>query len=507
MHKNKILTFASLYDAERTASSSSKVKTIKADRCVLQRLIIAYESGRSVNIDKILCHELLPVPLALTQMNGDLRTGTKSILCDALTADVPCPHALNPDELGDSPSIIIDGQALVCAIGKPKEAGTFGDLFCVFRSTDLNVGASFNQIHVIFDRYYKVSIKSGTRMRRTRGNRPIRRVIENGDVPLPSDWNNFLASAENKEDLARFLSEQLVGQEQVKTIIVAGGFVEEQEVKSTDLSIDTTPFEAVQEEADTRIILHCVQDKTDSAVVQARDTDILVLLIAHFNKMAYRRLWFKAGTSKKRKYIPIHSIVEQMPYGPTVLETLPAFHALTGSDVTSFLSGHSKKTAWKVFEQHHELLKDLGKGNLAKETIAETEQFVCRLYNTQDVTTVDKARSQLFMKSRAPESLPPTSDALSFHIMRSHYQATVWRQAHVNYPDIPPPQDMGWEEEDGKILPVLMSLPPVPEACLELISCGCTTACVNARCKCRKSRLPCTMQCKCKTGDHLCRNN
>ena len=44
--------------------------------------------------------------------------------------------------------------------------------------------------------------------------------------------------------------------------------------------------------------------------------------------------------------------------------------------------------------------------------------------------------------------------------MRSHYQATVWRQAHVNYPDIPPPQDMGWKEEDGKILPVLMSLPP-----------------------------------------------
>ena len=40
-------------------------------------------------------------------------------------------------------------------------------------------------------------------MRRTRGNRPIRRVIENGDVPLPSDWNNFLASAENKEDLGQ----------------------------------------------------------------------------------------------------------------------------------------------------------------------------------------------------------------------------------------------------------------------------------------------------------------
>ena len=150
-----------------------------------------------------------------------------------------------------------------------------------------------------------------------------------------------------------------------------------------------------------------------------------MLLRAHFHKMAYRRLWLKAGTSEKRKYIPIHSIVEQMPYGPTVLETLPAFHSLTGSDVTSFLSGHSKKTAWKVFEQDHELLQDLGKGNLAKETIAETDKFVCRLYNTQ---YVDKARSQLFMKSRSPESLPPRV----MHVMRSHYQAAVWRQCELS---------------------------------------------------------------------------
>ena len=72
-----------------------------------------------------------------------------------------------------------------------------------------------------------------------------------------------------------------------------------------------------------------------------------------------------------------------------------------------FYQAKATKTAWKVFEQHHELLKDLGKSNLAKETIAETEKFVCRLYNTQDVTTVDKARSQLFVKFHAPESLPP----------------------------------------------------------------------------------------------------
>ena len=36
-----------------------------------------------------------------------------------------------------------------------REAGKFRDMFGAFRSIVLNLGASFNQIHVIFDWYYK----------------------------------------------------------------------------------------------------------------------------------------------------------------------------------------------------------------------------------------------------------------------------------------------------------------------------------------------------------------
>ena len=42
----------------------------------------------------------------------------------------------------------------------------------------------------------------------------------------------------------------------------------------------------------------------------------------------------------------------------------------------------------------------------------------------------------LFVKSSAPETLPSTGDALSFHIQRAHYQAAVWRQANEQYPDL-----------------------------------------------------------------------
>ena len=56
----------------------------------------------------------------------------------------------------------------------------------------------------------------------------------------------------------------------------------------------------------------------------------------------------------------------------------------------------------------------------------------------------------LFNRARCPESLPPTSDALHFHIQRAHYQAAIWKQAHLAHQDIPDPQVGGWKVEENK---------------------------------------------------------
>ena len=202
LHRNKPLTFSSLYAVEPKQPKSGKVKILKVDRSIMQRLIIAYEARRRVDLNQILCHELLPVPISIAEMNGDLRTGAKAKLTDVLTEEVTCVPVLDPNELTDNATIIIDDQALIVAIGKPLGVSTFGDLSDVFKGADLQAGASSNRIDLVFDRYYKVSIKSGTRKRRAGSCRPIRRVIENRDVPLPLDWNNFLALGENKADLA-----------------------------------------------------------------------------------------------------------------------------------------------------------------------------------------------------------------------------------------------------------------------------------------------------------------
>lgn len=402
--------------------------------------------------------------------------------------------------------LIIDGQALVIAIAKPQGAKTFGDLADVFVEAVLKSGAKFQRIDVLFDRYQTHSIKTGTRKRRGRGLVAIRRPVESTDLPLPVKWENFIAHQDNKADLARFLSQQLILRAPVnKTIVTAGGFSDEEGVEASNATLNTNCMEAKHEEADTRIVLHCITSKASTIVVSARDTDILILLIAHFHMMPCKKLWMKAGTSKERKYFPIHAIVKQLKMEPQVLKLLPAFHALTGSDSTSYIAGHTKKSCWDVFVQHHHLLKGLGEGpELSEHTIQNVEQFVCKLYGAMDADHINDVRASMLVRGMTIERLPPTRDALYFHIQRSHFQALVWNQANLQKPVLPPPETMGWKMEENLLVPQLMSLPPVPEVCEEFISCACSTGCKTGRCGCKPN--PCTASCKCRMSNSTCMN-
>ena len=89
------------------------------------------------------------------------------------------------------------------------------------------------------------------------------------------------------------------------------------------------------------------------------------------------------------------------------------------------------------------------------------------------VATCDEARVVLFSKGCSQESLPPAPDAAHFYIKRAHYQTLVWKQATYTNPDLTQITTMGWVlNEESRMVPKLMSLPPIPDACTEIISCG-----------------------------------
>ena len=95
----------------------------------------------------------------------ELRTGSKSILIDVITRDVVCPAEVKVDQSNDC--LINDSQAVVAAIGKPAGATTFG-----------------NQAD---------ATKTGIRKNRSRKARPIRKIVDDRTVPLPQNWNEFIA--------------------------------------------------------------------------------------------------------------------------------------------------------------------------------------------------------------------------------------------------------------------------------------------------------------------------
>ena len=82
------------------------------------------ETGQEVDVDKLLMQELCSVPLALATNDGCLRPANKAQMLPLLEEGVP--HARLP-KLQAPTCMIIDGMAMVQALGKPKGAKSFGD--------------------------------------------------------------------------------------------------------------------------------------------------------------------------------------------------------------------------------------------------------------------------------------------------------------------------------------------------------------------------------------------
>ena len=207
--------------------------------------------------------------------------------------------------------------------------------------------------------------------------------------------------------------------------------------------------------------MHAVHCKFNTVVVSSRDADVLLLLVSHFPHAQCENLWLMSGTSKKWRYIPIEAVFSNLPK-----DSAPAFlpfHALTGCDTTSYIANHTKRSVWKAFKDHNELLKNLGIGELTDATIKSSEAFICRIYKVHKTDSVDAARHILSCTIGKPEALPPSSNALRFHLMRVHYQTMIWRNVHCATPELPSPVQMGWSKnDDSGLQPILMSLGPIP---------------------------------------------
>ena len=112
-------------------------------------------------------------------------------------------------------------------------------------------------------------------------------------------------------------------------------------------------FTSNQEEAGTRITLHC-SESSKRVFVKAKDTDILIIMVYAFAITSPPYDWYLQ--IDKRKIVSIKKIYQD--FGKTTILCLPQFHSLTGCDTVSHFFGISKTS---VFQR---LLKDTSTAHL-----------------------------------------------------------------------------------------------------------------------------------------------
>ena len=176
-------------------------------------------------------------------------------------------------------------------------------------------------------------------------------VFQYGGDTLKNLINKDLVTPEIQESL---LSGEHIGQAQMKV------FVDKRLCEPPDSDHNLNLKAPIQKNKANTCILHCIHSYVvETIVVAMRDTDVRLLLLAHYDRMGCTHIYMKTGM-----YFPVHEI--HMLLSIDLVDTLLAFHAITGCDGVSQFSGHGKKTARVVFKQHHTDLIGLGKDSHSK---------------------------------------------------------------------------------------------------------------------------------------------
>ena len=291
--------------------------------------------------------------------------------------------------------------------------------------------ANTKRVDVIWDRYLPDTLKATTRQGRGGGIR--QRMRHDGNGQFPRNWNSYLQNASNKVELFCYLSVAIA-----QTVFCEGRVVistlDEDVLGSLLSGANESEYPlrpCNHEEFDTRVMLHAanaVSHGYKRILIIANDTDIIVLGISFFSDIGADKLWVSFGIGNKLRNISINDICSTMSSAKA--KALPAFHALTVSDNTSFFSGTGNKSAYAKWSTRPELTTTLCHPMDKPETpssddIAVIESFFISLYSVScTLTDVNQARQQIFAQSsRTFEYIPQTKAALVEHVKRTTHQA------------------------------------------------------------------------------------
>ena len=488
----------------------------------------------TLDLAEMLTFNLSSIPHALGNHDGSLSKTNKAELTKLIVKKVPSIITSRETSL-ESDTLIIDGMVLLRQLNRSQIPDTFGGLSsfvldCVRRKAE-SVKATC--VHLVWDTYPDVSIKSGEQSRRQAalGTSVFHLSGDGQKQKVPRNFAQFLSNGKNKNSLIGFLFncwKSDVSKMGGITLFFAhakvchklkhenlGGSTDSDELSSLcthDMAGRNTSVTVVPElacdhqEADTRMLLHTAHAaRTSSSVtIFSPDTDVFLLALSCVHSLESTALYVLASQGT---VYDMNTVKDS--FTEKECNALLGLHSFSGCDSVSSFRNKGKKSVLQVLTKYPEFLScfaDLGQTwTPSSELCKDLERFVCRLYGSEE-TSINAVRLALFKKKKANEYiLPPTEDSLDLHTKRAAYQTAIWRRCGEQEIKPPPPEEHGWTMTEGSGLEPQWSLKPtMPPAVTQFVQCGCKLSrCIDNHCMCRRKERVCTDICECAN----CENN
>ena len=449
-----------------------------------------------------------------------------------MTGEVESRAKLTVDDYkylpGESNSVVIDfmsfirGQNLDKAVQEPSAplcfnltwkhvSWTFGSMIAEAFARILKNNPTAEVIHIIFDSYLDLSLKSGERrIRLAEAKGVIRVAMINENTKVPEQMGKFWPLSDNKVKFQRFAKSYLLhlAKRVHRQLIVSGTVDGEDSIPAQHLNsgMDIAEISELQlpfEEADMRLIPHIQWDvincSRSSVTVVSDDTDVLILLLfyfKHFSQNGLQKLYLQKGRGSNKKMFPIHTMYSNL--GEQFCKTLLKAHLGTGADYLSKIG--TKKSSLNANPEV--ALKEFGeKFTLDEEQIQEAELYLvqvaasCR--STCLAKTFDELRVITWKRTSSVLELEPTSHSIiEGHIKRWWFLYKVCSDLlDMDYTHLQP-TDFGWVDIEGELFPC-KNLNLLPDDLFK--TCKCKTGCQKKVCSCFKAegQLKCTDYCLC----------
>ena len=195
-----VRTIASATKSSRLGLAGSEAVNVD-HTLVYARMMDLLSSSRDIRTNDVLEYELTPVPTTLFNEAGEMRAVTKSVLKKKLCVARSCRMF----EAVPS-TVIIDACAMLWCIPWPAQPSTVADYVAAFTATIKRKLNESDILQIVFDRYYKGSIKGATRNKR-RG--CVRHHLLSLATLLPKQLV-ILNSSQNKAQLIELLVASLM---------------------------------------------------------------------------------------------------------------------------------------------------------------------------------------------------------------------------------------------------------------------------------------------------------